>query len=211
MRVLVWGASRGVGLLVAQQALEAGHTVTAVARRQIPLGGCESTLTMRRANIEDRFSVQSLVAGHDAVVISIGALPGFTPVYSFSLGTSHVIEAMQRAGVRRLVVVTGIGAGDSRGHGGFLYDRLFLPFVLGRVYRDKDRQERLVRESQLDWTLVRPGFLTHGPRTANYQVHTDLRGIKAGKISRADVAHFIIHSLNERCWYQQSPLLGCAV
>ena len=72
---------------------------------------------------------------------------------------------MKKAGVKRLVCVTGIGAGDSKGHGGFLYDSIFLPFLLGTIYADKDRQELVIKASDVDWTIVRPGFLTNGPLT----------------------------------------------
>jgi len=207
MNVLVFGASRGIGLRVVQQCLEAGHRVTAVARSLVPLGGSFSQLTIQQASIEDEFAVRSMVAGHDAVVICIGALPGFEPVYSFSNGTRLVIDAMQQAEVRRLIVVTGVGAGDSRGHGGWLYDRLFLPFVMGRIYADKNRQEALVKTSMLEWTLVRPGFLTHGCCSHDYQVLTKLDGVTAGKVSRADVAHFIVGQLEDKRYLNEAVLL----
>jgi len=207
MKLLVVGASRGVGLLVAQQALDAGHDVTAVARQLPPLGGSFGKLELKKADIEDRFAMQCLVPGHDAVVVAIGALPGFEKVHCFSKGTAHIIEAMQTAGIDRLMVVTGIGAGDSRGHGGWLYDRLFQPFVLGTVYKDKDRQEQLVRDSGLKWTIIRPGFLTHGPLTGNYRAITELNGVRAGKISRADVAQFIVAQLEDDLFLHRCPLL----
>lgn len=207
MKILVLGASRGIGLLVAQQALAAGHEVTAVARTLPPIGGSFTQLTLKKASIEDHFAMQCLVPGHDVVVICIGALPGFEPVHCFSTGTAHVIEAMAVAEVKRLLVVTGIGAGDSKGHGGWLYDRLFQPFVMGTLYKDKNRQEQLVMNSDLDWTLIRPGFLTHGPLTRQYQALTDLRGITAGKISRADIAHFIVDQFGSDQWLKQTPLV----
>ncbi len=207
MKVLVLGASRGVGLLVAQQALALGHDVTAVARTLPPIGGSFPRLSLKKASIEDRFAMQCLVPGHDAVVICIGALPGFEPVRCFSAGTAHVIEAMQIAEMKRLIVVTGVGAGDSKGHGGWLYDRLFQPLVMGTLYKDKNRQEQQVMGSTLDWTIVRPGFLTHGPLTEAYQAMTDLQGITASKISRADVAHFIVGQLANNQWLYKTPLV----
>lgn len=207
MNILVFGASRGVGLRVAQQALEAGHRVTAVARSLVPLGGSTGQLTIRQADIQDPFAVNSLVAGHDVVVVAIGALPGFQPVYCFSQGTARVIEAMRAADCRRLIVVTGIGAGESRKHGGWLYDHLFQPFVLGRIYDDKNRQEALVRESRLDWIIVRPGFLTHGPRSDDYHALKKLDGVVCGKVSRADVAHFIVGQFSDKCYLNEAVLL----
>jgi putative NADH-flavin reductase len=109
--------------------------------------------------------------------------------------------------VRRLICVTGIGAGDSRGHGGFLYDRIVNPLLLKTIYQDKDRQEALIRASHTDWTMVRPGFLTNGPRTGSYRVLTDLKGVTAGRISRADVAHFMLAELAANRYLGQTPLL----
>ena len=65
-------------------------------------------------------------------------------------------------------------AGDSRGHGGFFYDKIFQPLLLGTIYADKDREEELIKGSAADWLIVRPGFLTNGPRTAVYRAITDL-------------------------------------
>jgi hypothetical protein len=108
----------------------------------------------------------------------------------------------------RLVCITGVGAGDSRGHGGFFYDRIFQPLMLNEVYKDKDRQEAVVRESGLVWTLIRPGILTNGPRTGRFRELQDLSGITLGKIARADVAGYILeHVKDERC-YKKTLNLG---
>jgi len=114
---------------------------------------------------------------------------------------------MSEHGVRRLICITGIGAGDSKGHGGFFYDRIFQPLLLKTIYQDKDRQEALVRASGIDWTIVRPGFLNNGPLTGQYRVITDLTGVTAGKISRADVAHFMLTELLANRYLGQTPLL----
>ena len=114
------------------------------------------------------------------------------PVTLLSAGTRNLVQAMQTAGVPRLLCVTGMGAGDSRGHGGFLYDRILLPLLLGRVYADKDRQEQVVRESGLDWVLVRPARLVEEAVTARYRELTDLQGQRMTVITRRDVAHFLV-------------------
>jgi putative NADH-flavin reductase len=129
------------------------------------------------------------------------------PVTVFSRGTQNVLTAMAGHKVRRLLCITGIGAGDSKGHGGFLYDRIFQPLLLKTIYEDKDRQEALIRASDTDWTIVRPGFLTNGPLTRHYRVITDLAGITAGRISRADVAHFLLGELSANRHLGQTPLL----
>jgi putative NADH-flavin reductase len=88
-----------------------------------------------------------------------------------------------------------MGAGDSRGHGGFIYDHLILPYLLGEIYKDKDRQEALIKDSATDWTLVRPARLTNAPSSLKYQEITNLSGQSMSTISRADVAHFLLDEL----------------
>jgi uncharacterized protein YbjT (DUF2867 family) len=90
----------------------------------------------------------------------------------------------------------GFGAGDSRGRGGFLYSAAFH-LLLGRVYDDKDVQERIVRRSKLDWVIVRPVILTNGPKTNAYRALVDPRGWTCGFISRADVADFLVKQIDD--------------
>jgi putative NADH-flavin reductase len=207
MKLLVVGASRGIGRELAERAAREGHSVTALARR--PGGikpGAEGVRTVK-GDIRDKDKVAAAVAGQDAVCIAIGINPAFGPVTVFSEGTRTVVEAMERHSVRKLICVTGIGAGDSRGHGGFLYDRIVFPIFLKRIYEDKDAQETIVRSSSLDWVIVRPGFLTNGPVTGRYRALADLAGVTCGSISRGDVAHFILRELGSMEHAGQTPLL----
>jgi len=158
-------------------------------------------------DILDEPKVREVMAGQEAVCLTLGVGVTRKPVTVFSRGTQNVLAAMVEHGVRRLLCITGIGAGDSKGHGGFLYDRIFQPLLLKTIYEDKDRQEALIRASDTDWTIVRPGFLTNGPLTGHYRVVTDLTGITAGRISRADVAHFMLGELSDNSYIGQTPLL----
>ena len=155
--------------------------------------------------------VRRALADQDAVVVSIGVGPTRKPVTVFSAGTRNVLDGMAATGVRRLIAITGIGAGETRGHGGFFYDRVFLPLALRTIYDDKDRQEALIRDTGnthvLDWTIVRPGFLTDDEARHQYRVITELGDIAAGKIARADVAHFIVAALESQLYYGVTPLL----
>lgn len=207
MNILIIGATRGIGRQVLDQALEQGHRVTVLARRPESLDLQHERLTVLRGDIGNAGSIFPAVRGQEAVIITIGIPPAWTPVHIFSEGTQHVLEAMAAHKVGRLLAVTGIGAGDSKGHGGFLYDRIFNPLLLGRIYADKDRQEAIIRQSPVAWTIVRPGFLTNGPLTGSYRVLTDLTGVTAGKISRADVAHFLLQEVVDNRYVGQTPLL----
>ena len=107
----------------------------------------------------------------------------------------------------RLITVTGLGAGDSRGHGGLLYDAIVFPLLLKRVYDDKDVQEWIVRSSELDWTIVRPGLLKDSPATGSYRVLTASRDWRFGVISRADVANFLVRQVDDRTLIGTTPVL----
>ena len=125
----------------------------------------------------------------------------------FSKATRILVDAMRKAQVRRLLAVTGLGAGDSRGHGGLLYDALMFPLLLKRIYDDKDVQEQMIKASGLDWTIVRPGLLTSGPATGRALALVDPAQWRAGSVSRADVADFLVREAFERRFVGKTPLL----
>jgi len=196
MKVLVIGGTRGTGREVVAAAHAAGHELTLLARNaeriSLPVTGVRIVV----GDAGDADDLERAVAGQDAVVWTVGVGPTRRPVHLFSRSTQFLLAAMAKHRVRRLVCVTGIGAGDSRGHGGFLYDRIIQPLFMKTVYEDKDLQEAMLRGSDLDWTIVRPGALTNGPATGLARALTDLSGVTAGKVSRADVAAFIVENLD---------------
>src|SRR5262245_37218481 len=158
------GASRGIGLEAVKAALDAGHSVRALARsaRRIPID--HAKLEKMAADALEMTAVKRSLSGVDVIIQSLGVSPGpeviFRPTRFFSKATRLLVTAMEQAHVKRLICVTGFGAGDSRGHGGFLYNTLFH-LLLGRVYDDKDVQERIVRNSKLTWVIVRPPLDGH--------------------------------------------------
>jgi nucleoside-diphosphate-sugar epimerase len=209
MRIAVIGATLGIGLALTNQARAAGHAVTAVGRS---LGASLAPdLIAVTGSIEDADVARRAVDGADAVAWCAGG-HGFGPAFLrrvewVSRGTMVLLEAMRSAGVARLAVVTGIGVGDSRGHGGFVHDRILQPLAVGALDADKERQEALVRASGLDWTIVRPGFLTDDPPRRRYGVHRDLTGLVAGPISRSDVADCLLRCLAGGEWRGETILV----
>lgn len=207
MNILIVGGSRGIGRQLVEQALAAGHSVTALARHPERLAIEHERLRKVQGDILDSGSLSGAMAGQNAVCCAIGVSTPWEQPGVFSKGTERLLQAMKGNAVRRLVCVTGIGAGDSKGHGGFLYDCIAFPLLLKSVYADKDRQEALIRAADVDWTIVRPGFLSNGPLTRRYRVLTDLSGVTAGWISRADVAHFMVEELSANRYLRQTPLV----
>lgn len=208
MRVLIIGATRGIGAELLPLSLEAGHEITVLARDPAKIQTSHTNLTILKGNILNSATVTSAVYGQDVICITIGVPITFKPVTVFSEGTVEVVKAMEAHHVRRLICVTGIGAGNSKGHGGFLYDRIFKPLLLKTIYADKDVQEQYIQESGLEWVIARPAGLTNGPRTGNYRVITELEGIVAKRISRADVADFIVKEIHEKKYTGRTPLLS---
>ena len=207
MKLSIIGATRGIGRNLVEQALGQEHAVTALVRRPQRLGINHERLTVVAGDILDPEAVKQAVEDRDSVCITIGTGPSRRPVTVFSKGTKNVIEAMTHSKSQMLVCVTGIGAGDSKNHCGFFYDKIFNPLFLKTIYEDKNRQEELVRHSSLEWVIVRPGFLTNGPLTGTYRALTELGDFTAGKISRADVAHFILNEFDQRQYLSKTPLL----
>ena len=205
MRILIIGGTRGCGLQCLRQGIDRGHTIRVLARSppRSPAAGVQVVAGDARAAAV----VADAVAGQDAVVVAIGRRPTLRPVALFSQALGNVVLAMSQAGVARLVYLTGVGAGDSRGHGGFWYDRVIQPVLLRTIYADKDASEQLVRACPLRWTLVRPARLTNGSTTAQYRILNDLRHIVAGTIARGDVAHFVLDELERNEFVGKAPLL----
>ena len=206
MKILIIGATGPTGLEIVKQGLALGHQVTAAVRRPESASLPQGTIVVR-ADVTDAASLVAAAAGQDAVLSSLGSKIDRKPTTLFSQGTRNLLAAMRQAACRRLLCITGIGAGDSRGHGGFFYDRIIQPLLLNEIYKDKTRQEEVVRQSGIDWTIVRPGMLTDGPRTGRFRALTDLTGITVGKISRADVAGFLLDHLEDAATFEQTLTL----
>lgn len=197
--LLVIGASQGIGLETVKAALAAGHRVRAFARSATKIELSDPNLERFPGDALSAPDVAGALDGVDAVVQALGVpfRDLFGPVRLFSDGTNVLVPAMEQAGVRRLVAVTGFGTGDSRAAIGPL-QRLPFRLVFGRAYDDKDAQEMRIRRSSLDWTFVRPGVLTGGPATGRYQVLDRPSSWTNGLIARADVARFIVGDVESR-------------
>ena len=205
MKILIFGSTGGTGRELVTQALDAGHEVTAFARNPAKLDDIsQKNLHTVRGDVLDSAAVESAVSGHDAVLCSIGAGAGRTTLRED--GTRAVVRAMERAGVRRLICQSSMGVGDSRANLGFVTKYVIVPVFLRHAFADHERQEAVVRESDLDWTIVRPPHLTDGPRTGSYRhgfspTDTEIKG----KISRADVADFMLSQLTDDAYVGKAP------
>jgi uncharacterized protein YbjT (DUF2867 family) len=205
--ILVLGATGGTGRLIVSQALARGYDVTALVHSPEKSGDLQGAKLIV-GDARDEITLREALKGRRAVVSALGtAASPFREVTLLSTATRALVRAMKVEQVSRLVCITGIGAGDSAGHGGFVFDNLIFPLLLRKVYADKNRQEAIVRDSGLDWVLVRPSILNNKPGQGTIRALTDLSGFHGGTISRQDVAKFVVEQLGSDNWLHRSPLI----
>ena len=206
MKLIIFGATGTIGRHLVDQALSQSHQVTAFARKPMALKLDHQDLTRHAGDVLDRGAVADAVQGHDAVLIALGSGRKGTVR---SVGTKHVVEAMERHGVRRLVCQTTLGAGDSRTNLNFFWKRIMFGLFLREVYADHEAQEAFIKQSNLDWIIVRPGAFTDGPATGAYKhgFPPTEKNLKL-KISRADVANFMLQQLTDDTYLRRSPGLS---
>ena len=208
MRVLIIGASRGVGLETTLQATDAGYDVRAMARSAATISLSSPRLEKVNGDALVHADVVAALAGVDVVIMTLGVGLGelARPVHLFSEATRVLLGAMHVQSVTRLICVTGFGAGDSRASINFL-QRIPFQLVFGRAYDDKTRQEQLIKGSAVDWTIVRPGILTPGARSGRYKVLRQPSQWRNGVISRSNLAEFLVHQVEDRAYIGEAPVL----
>lgn len=216
MKVLVVGATGGSGRAVVRELLVRGHEVTAFSRHARSLAGTEGHLRAIDGDATNPADVDRVVRGQDAVVVTLGISENplrvrlfgsaGTPMDVRSRGTRAVVSAMRRHGVRRLVVQTSYGVGETRTMLP-LGQRLVFRLLLHPQIADTERQEREVRASGLDWVLVQPVNLTDDPHPGLPFVSTsgEIRGLK---VPRACVGRFLVRAVEEPRYIGRSVALS---
>ncbi|AHK79791.1 epimerase [Ectothiorhodospira haloalkaliphila] len=201
MKIAVFGGTRGVGAQVVEQAVKRGHSCRVLARNPESVPDLPEVVAIK-GDVLDPDAVSRVLEGCEAVVISLGPTRKSPPTVC-SEGTRLIIEAMQRHGIQRVVAVSSMGVGESAQQVPLFFKIVSAIFLRG-VMKDKEAQEKILKESPLDWTIVRPGGLFDGPPTGNYQAGVDVDTI-AARISRADVASFVLIQLDDETYLRQAP------
>lgn len=198
MRLAVFGATGRAGRVVLEQALRDGHRVSALAREPARLPPHER-LRVVAGDVTDPLAVTSTLAGTEAVVSTLGRARRGPDVCADGMRT--VLAAMAVGGPRRLVVLSNYGVADSRRRTAYVA----VSWLLERaVLRDKEKMEARLRDSGAEWTVVRAPVLTDGPRTGRYRTGSDLRLSFTARVSRADLAEFLLAELHDRGYVRQA-------
>lgn len=209
MKLLIIGASQGTGAQLVKLALTRRHSISAFSRNPQRLALSHSRLRLIPGDFHQPAAVASAMPGHDAVVITASSLTlkGFREMPDFfSRGTRHVIDAMHTHGVPRLIVQSALGVGDSYVLMNPL-GKLFIKLVVRTAFDDHERQERLTRDSGLQWTIARPARLTNGPARNKFVKHATLLPVPSS-IARADVAAFLLEAAETDAWLGKTVHLG---
>lgn len=208
MNLVIFGATGGTGRHLVRQALEQGHHVRAFVRNPNAITDPHERLAIVQGDILDAASVQAAIAGQDAVLSALGTRR-MGKHSTISTGTKHIIAAMKQHGVRRLVCQTSIGVGDSREQPTWFFRWILRPLLLRNAFADKEVQEQAIRQSELDWVIVRPSRLTHGPALGKYQNWLGQPpAIVKVMISRADVAGFMLKQLMDDTYLRKAVAIS---
>jgi putative NADH-flavin reductase len=205
MKLVVFGASGGTGRAAVAAAARRGDEVTAFVRAPDRLGPDRSRVRVVEGDAFDAAAVARAIEGQDAVLSALGTRP-WRHTDVCSQGVRHMVDAMRAQGVRRLVVVSALGAAESAAQVSWLA-RAAASLVLRRAFEDKARMEEIVRGSDLDWVIVRPAMLTSGRARGRWRVEVD-GSIRGGFIPRADVAAFCLMQLTSDEYLGQAPALA---
>jgi uncharacterized protein YbjT (DUF2867 family) len=189
--------------LLTRMALEAGHEVTAFTRRAAPT---EDGSRVVVGDLQDVSAVGAALAGQDAVLSALGGRP-WRRHPPCAPAIRNIGAAMTKHGVRRIIAMSTLGAGDTRADIGWFARNILFGFILRIEVADKEAMEDYLASTNLDWTIVRVGILSDGPAKADVRGADDhtIRGM--GGITRENVAKFMLEQLENREWVRRKPVI----
>jgi uncharacterized protein YbjT (DUF2867 family) len=206
-KLLILGATGPTGQHVVSRALQQGHDVTLLVRAPERLPASFRGLRVHVGASTDTGALGRAVAGQDGVISTLGVGKSFKPNRLITESASAIVQAMKSHQVRRLIFTSAYGVGPTMEDVPLVL-RIFMRTLLRDIYADKAAGDAVVRDSDLDWTLVHPVTLTNGAATGKYRVgeRLALRGFPA--ISRADVADFLVKQIDDRSYVRTGVLVS---
>jgi putative NADH-flavin reductase len=192
MNITIIGASGGLGLETVKRGLNRKHTITTLSRTEIKIEEKKS-LKMIIGDATNKTDLFNSIQNAEAIIVTLGTAKNMKSTTLFSDFAKLMVEINRENKINiPFIFVTGFGAGESKNYVSW-FIKLFLNYLLKDVYADKTKMEEIITESNLNWTVVRPGRLLDKELTEKYRVENKLyKGINIGGINRADVADFLI-------------------
>jgi len=206
MKILIIGGTGKTGKELIKQGLEQGYSITALVRNPTKIKINHPNLTIKKGNVLKPESFGDTFQGQDAVLSALGHKRFIIKTTILSEGTKNIIAEMQRQKIKRFICITSLGINNSRFKLGLYYTLFTIPFILFFYFLDKSKQEEIIKQSDLNWTIVRPGQLTNGKKRTKYKHGEELGNyILTKMISRADVAHFMLNEINVKHYLYKTP------
>ena len=192
MNITIIGASAGIGLETVKRGLNRNHSITTLSRSEIEIEEKKS-LNMILGNATNKADLINSIKQADAIIVTLGTGRNMKATTLFSDFAKLIVEINREKKMDvPFIFVTGFGAGESKNYVPWIV-KLFLKYLLKDVYADKTKMEEIITNSDLNWTVVRPGRLLDKELTEKYRIENTLfKGINIGGINRADVADFLI-------------------
>ncbi|MEN0003575.1 MAG: SDR family oxidoreductase [Bacteroidota bacterium] len=194
MHIALIGPTGGTGRAVIQQALEKGYEITALIRTSEKMEVSHDRLHLIQGDALLYEDVQKVIAGKDVVVCCLGTRAADKRMVRAE-GTRNIVRAMEAEGVRKLIAQTSLGYGDTAEMMPWYMTYLIIPIILKNAFKDHPLQEEIIEQSNVDWVIARPGSLTNGPKTERYKQGFPTTEKVKLRISRADVAHFMLQQV----------------
>ncbi len=207
-KVVVFGANGKTGRLIVEQALNAGHQVTAAMRRPEDYTLQHPALRCNKCDIYDLASVEAALSGQEIVICAIAAPLNRKPTDVQAHSARTLLPLMAKSGITRFLGITSGGTNpDHDPNLPFIFQKVFKP-MFHNIYADQMAMEAVVSASGADWMIARPAALTDGPRTGVYRLASFYSLPKGNKISRADVADFLVNQIESPTYLRQGVAIA---
>ncbi len=192
MNITIIGASAGLGFETVKRGLNRNHVITTLSRSEIKIEE-NKLLNVIIGDATNKADLLNAIQNADAIIVTLGTAKNMKATTLFSDFAKLIVEINRENKIAiPFIFVTGFGAGESKNYVSWLV-KLFLNYFLKDVYADKTKMEEIITNSELNWTVVRPGRLLDEGLTEKYRIENKLfKGINIGGINRADVADFLI-------------------
>lgn len=205
MNLAIIGGTGKTGKELLKQGLEAGHHITALVRNPKKVKIQHPNLKVIQGNVLNTADLECVFKGKDAVLSALGHKRFLGPSHILSQGTENILQAMKTDAVSRFICITSMGINDNKYRLGLYYTLFVIPFIVFFYFRDKAKQERFIMESDLNWTIVRPGQMTNGRKRMHYKQGANLGSyILTKMISRSNVADFMLKQLVEKTYFRKT-------